>query len=66
MVDGQQLEMVMALTQTISTLGGKFESMGQTFEQKLASIEAKHRELESRLAEVRQMDEKIADQENNQ
>ena len=52
-----QLEMVMTLTQTINNLGGKFEQMGQSFEEKLASIEARHRELESKLAEVRDLDE---------
>ena len=43
----------MALTQTINSLGGKFEQMGHTFEAKLASIEARHRELEEKLAEVK-------------
>ena len=33
--------------------------MGQSFEEKLASIEARHRELESRLAEVREADEQL-------
>ena len=51
-----QLEMVMTLTQTINSLGGKFEQMGQSFEEKLAQIEARHRDLETKLAEVKDID----------
>ena len=35
-MDDQQLQLVMTLTQTINSLGGRFEEMGQTFEAKLA------------------------------
>ena len=46
----------MTLTQTINSLGGKFEQMGQSFEEKLAQIEARHRDLETKLAEVKDID----------
>ena len=66
-LENQQLQMMVQLTQvsikkrmlifvsalqTINSLGSKFQNMGQSFEEKLALIEQRHRELESKLAET--------------
>ena len=44
--------LVTALTETIQTLGGRFEEMGASFEAKLQTIEDRHKELEQKLAET--------------
>ena len=47
-----ELQLVTALTETIATMGGKFEEMGASFEAKLQTIEARHKELEQKLNET--------------
>ena len=46
-----EMQLVTALTETIATMGGKFEEMGASFEAKLQTIEARHKELEKKLEE---------------
>ena len=43
------MQLMMALTQSIQALGGRFEQMGESFEHKLAAIENRHKELEAKL-----------------
>ena len=44
--------MTTVLTETIMSIGEKFEKMGSTFENKLQMIESRHQELEKKLMEV--------------
>ena len=57
-VTGQELytendiAMTTVLTETIISMGDKFEKMGSTFENKLQIIESRHQELEKKLLEI--------------
>ena len=48
----EEMQLVTVLTETIQTLGDKFEHMGASFEAKLQTIEERHKELEVKLAET--------------
>ena len=57
-ITGQELytendiAMTTVLTETIISMGDKFEKMGSTFENKLQIIESRHQELEKKLQEI--------------